>query len=115
MLSGQGKDGTGKTFTGGVDVLKFFEKQWLSNIALEAGDDTNVPSLPRSVGMEHGPTLRLLTAFQKSLEEGLSVLKNLFLDRLRAFVTTFLSFLYFGRTDGHVLDFLKSAFLFFIN
>ena len=93
MLSGQGKGGTGRTFKGGVDVLKFFEKQMLSSIALEAGDEAGVPSLPKCVGMELGPPLRLLTAFQKFLVDGLSVLKNLLLDRLSAFVTAFLSFL----------------------
>ena len=63
MFSGQGKGGTGRTFTG-VDVLNFFEKQKLSNITLEAGDEAVVPSLSKSVGIELGPPWRLLTAFQ---------------------------------------------------
>ena len=39
MLSRQGKGGTGRTFTGGVDALKFLakEKQMLRSVALEAG------------------------------------------------------------------------------
>ena len=115
IFSGQGKGGTGKTFAGGVDVLKFFEKQKLSSIALEAVDEADVPSLSKSVGIKLVFSLRLLTAFPKSLVEGLRVLKNLFLDKLSAFVTTFLNFLYFGKKDGHDLDCLKSVFLLFMS
>ena len=61
IFSGQGKGVTGRTFTEGVDVLKFFEKQKLSSIALEAGDKAGVPSLSKSVGIKLASELRLLT------------------------------------------------------
>ena len=67
IFSGQGKGGTGRTFTWGVDILKFFEKQKLSTIALEAGDEADVSSLSKSVGIKLVSSLRLLTAFPKSL------------------------------------------------
>ena len=55
----------------GVDELKFLEKQRLSKVALEAGEETEEPSLSISVGMDLAPSVRLLIAFQKSLREGL--------------------------------------------
>ena len=41
---------------------------------MEAGDEDGNPSLIISVGMEFTLQLRLLTAFQKSLQEGLKIL-----------------------------------------
>ena len=69
MLSGQGKDGTGRTITGGVDVLKFFEKQRLSSVALETGDEAGVPSLSKCVGMEFGPPIETVNNLPKVLKE----------------------------------------------
>ena len=65
--------------------------------------------------MELTLPLRLLIAFQKSLREGSRVAKKLFLDALRALVTTFLTFLYFGIREGHTLDLLNRVFLFLIS
>ena len=115
MLSEHGGIGRmSAVVSGGVDVLKFWEKQSLSRVALEAGDETGKLSLLMSVGMELTLLLRLLIAFQQSLWEGLRVAKNLFLDALRALVTTFLIFLYLGIREGHTLDLLNRAFLFLI-
>ena len=100
---------------GGVDELKFLEKQRLSKVALEAGEETDEPSLSISVGMDLAPSVRLLIAFQKSLREGLRALKNSFFDLLSARVTAFLSFLYCGIREGYTLDLLKRAFLFLIS
>ena len=94
---------------GGVDELKFLEKQ---RVALEAGEETDEPSLSISVGMDLAPSVRLLIAFQKSLREAL---KNSFFDLLSARVTAFLSFLYCGIREGYTLDLLKRAFLFLIS
>ena len=88
---------------GGVDELKFLEKQRLSKVALEAGEETDEPSLSISVGMDLAPSVRLLIAFQKSLREGLRALKNSFFDLLSARVTAFLSFLYCGIREGYTL------------
>ena len=61
MFSGQEKGGTGRSFKGGVNVLKFFEKLKLSSIALEAGDESGVPLLSKSLrSIKLGPHLRLL-------------------------------------------------------
>ena len=65
--------------------------------------------------MELTLPLRLLIAFQKSLQEGLRVAKKLLLDALRALVTAFLTFLYLGIREGHTLDLLNRVFLFLIN
>ena len=100
---------------GGVDELKFLEKQRLSKVALEAGEETEEPSLSISVGMDLAPSVRLLIAFQKSLREGLRALKNSFFDLLSARVTAFLSFLYCEIREGYTLDLLKRAFLFLIS
>ena len=76
--SGQGRDGRGRMSSvviGGIEELKFFENRRLSRAALEADDDAGVPSPLTRVGMDLVPLLRLLTAFQKSFFDGLSVLK----------------------------------------
>ena len=59
----------------GIKELKFFENRRLSRVALEADDDASpfIPSPLTRVGMKLIPLLRLLTAFQKSFLEGLSV------------------------------------------
>ena len=54
---------------GGVDELKFLEKQRLSKVALETGEETEEPSLSISVGMDLAPSVRLLIAFRSLCEK----------------------------------------------
>ena len=68
-----------------------------------------------SVGIELALQLRLLMAFQKSLQEGLREAKNLLLAVLSSLVTVFLSVLYNGAREGYTLDLLNRVFLFLIS
>ena len=100
--------------SGGVDVLKFWEKQWLSKFALDAGDKQGDPLLLMSVWMELTLPLRLLITFQKFLWEGLRAAKNLFLCS-KFFGYSIPQFLYLGIKVAYSLDLLNRVSLFFIS
>ena len=110
-----GKGGTGRTFTGGVDVLKFFEKQKLSSIDLEAGDEASVSIMIKKCIDKACSPIETVNRLPKFLRGQFKCTENLLLDKLSSFVTTFLSFLYLGRRNGHDLNCLKSEFLFFVS